>query len=109
MEQNASEREKEIIKVAQSINDLATIFRELSVLVIEQGTILDRIDYNVEQSLHKVKSGTNELRKADEYSKKARTMKCILFLLCIITVLTLILIFKHTKIPPPESGDSGHT
>lgn len=47
----ASDREKEIIQIAQSINDLSSIFNELSVLVIEQGTILDRIDYNVESTL----------------------------------------------------------
>ena len=45
---------QEIVRVAQSINELATLFRELNVLVIEQGSIIDRIDYNIEQTLGKV-------------------------------------------------------
>ena len=71
MNERASEREKEIIKVAQSINELAQLFKELNVLVLEQGTILDRIDYNIEQTAVKVKQGVQELEKADEYSKKS--------------------------------------
>lgn len=71
MNERASEREKEIIKVAQSINELAQLFKELNVLVLEQGTILDRIDYNIEQTSVKVKQGVQELEKADEYSKKS--------------------------------------
>ena len=35
--------------IAKSIEELATIFKELAVLVIDQGTILDRIDFNMEQ------------------------------------------------------------
>lgn len=42
-------REKEIMHVADSIRDLQTIFKELAVLVIDQGTIIDRIDYNIEK------------------------------------------------------------
>ena len=72
MNERASEREKEIIKVAQSINELAQLFKELNVLVIEQGTILDRIDYNIEQTAVKVRQGVQELEKADEYSKKSQ-------------------------------------
>ena len=34
---------------AQSIEELSDIFKELAVLVIDQGTILDRIDFNMEQ------------------------------------------------------------
>jgi len=97
IERQASEREREIIHIAQSINDLATIFRELSVLVIEQGTILDRIDYNIEQARDKVAEGKKELVIADEYSKKARTIKCILLLLLIVIILIVVLVVKKSK------------
>lgn len=33
---STDEREREIAQIAESINDLATMFRELSVLVVEQ-------------------------------------------------------------------------
>jgi len=97
MEKHASEREKEILNIARSINDLAAIFRELNVLVIEQGTILDRIDYNVEQTLVKVKEGVVQLKQADEYSKKARTLKCIIALIVMIIILVAILIYRLKK------------
>jgi syntaxin 16 len=97
LDRRGDEREKEILKIAQSVNDLASIFRELSVLVIEQGTILDRIDYNIEQTLVKVKSGGEELVKADKYSKKAGRRKCfcILFLMITVVVESLILMSRH--------------
>lgn len=95
-EQNADERHQEIVKIAQSINDLATLFRELNVLVIEQGTILDRIDYNIEQTLVKVQKGTQELVIADKYSRKNRSMKCIILLAFICLILIIILIAKHS-------------
>ena len=71
LDKTVNEREKEIIRIAQSINELSTVFKELSVLVIEQGSVLDRIDYNIENTLVKVQSGVKELKIADEYSKKS--------------------------------------
>ena len=46
----AEERDREVRNILQSISDLTNIMRDLSVLVIDQGTILDRIDYNMEQA-----------------------------------------------------------
>jgi syntaxin 16 len=45
------------------MHTIAEIFRELQTLVIDQGTLLDRIDYNVEQMSVNVKSAVRELDK----------------------------------------------
>ena len=50
MDAFAQERDREVRNILQSINDLAQIMKDLSVLVIDQGTIVDRIDYNMEQA-----------------------------------------------------------
>ena len=62
-------RDQEIAKIAQSIEELGTIFKELAVLVIDQGTILDRIDYNMEAVVEHTKTGIKQLEKAEKSQK----------------------------------------
>lgn len=50
----AVQREEELRNLLRSIEELNSIFKDISILVIEQGTILDRIDYNIEQAEHNV-------------------------------------------------------
>jgi syntaxin 16 len=47
--------------IAKSIHQLAEIFRDLQTMIIDQGTILDRIDYNIEQVATSMKSAHTEL------------------------------------------------
>jgi syntaxin 16 len=47
----AMERSKEINEMVENLTELGTIFKELNTLVVEQGTVLDRIDYNIEQGV----------------------------------------------------------
>ncbi|XP_004841003.1 syntaxin-16 isoform X6 [Heterocephalus glaber] len=66
VEQNTlmvEERAREILQIAQSISDLNEIFRDLGAMIVEQGTVLDRIDYNVEQSCIKTEDGLKQLHK----------------------------------------------
>ena len=56
-----AQREKEINDIAQGIIELADIFKELQGMVIDQGTMLDRIDYNVENMAVNVKAADKEL------------------------------------------------
>uniref|UniRef100_A0A8C7QK18 Syntaxin 16 n=1 Tax=Oncorhynchus mykiss TaxID=8022 RepID=A0A8C7QK18_ONCMY len=94
VEQNTvmvEEREREVRQIVQSITDLNEIFRDLAGMVVEQGTVLDRIDFNVEQSCVKTDEGLKQLQKAEQYQKKNRKMLVILILTVIVVVLILIL------------------
>lgn len=90
-------RDQEIQKIAQSIEELGQIFKELAVLVIDQGTILDRIDYNMEAVVEHTKTGIQQLEKAERHQKVARPMKCILCLVSLIGILLIILVLKHRR------------
>lgn len=56
-----AQREREIEDIAQGIIELADIFKELQGMVIDQGTMLDRIDYNIENMSVNVKAADKEL------------------------------------------------
>nr|CAG4641923.1 EOG090X0AQP [Eurycercus lamellatus] len=95
MEENSAfveQREKEIQNVVRSIFELNSIFKEISHMVADQGTVLDRIDYNVEQTQVRVHLGLNHLQKAEGYQKKNRKMMCIVALAATTIVLIIILI-----------------
>ncbi|CAO3661328.1 unnamed protein product [Umbelopsis ramanniana] len=91
------QREREINQIAKSIYQLADIFRDLQTLVIDQGTMLDRIDYNIEQTNVQVQHAVVELDQGAKYQKKTRNRKLILLLILVIMLLIVILIFKPKR------------
>lgn len=56
------------------VNDLAQVFKSLNQLVIDQGTILDRIDYNIDSTVANVKKANVQLRKVIKCSIHHRLM-----------------------------------
>lgn len=91
----AVEREEQIGSIVQSIADLKHIFKDLAVMVQDQGTILDRIDYNIEQTQVQVQEGYKQLKKADSYQKANKKLYCIVVLAAAIILLSfLFVIFK---------------
>ncbi|XP_064599143.1 syntaxin-16-like [Liolophura sinensis] len=85
-------REKEIAQIVKSINDLNEIFKDLGSMIVDQGTILDRIDYNIEHATTTVEKGLQQLQKAEKYQKKNRKMFIILILFVVVIILIIILI-----------------
>jgi syntaxin 16 len=57
------QREREITDIAKGIIELADIFKELQNMVIDQGTLLDRIDFNIETMAVNLKGADVELTK----------------------------------------------
>ncbi|CZT51131.1 related to the member of the syntaxin family of t-SNAREs TLG2 [Rhynchosporium secalis] len=91
-----TQREREITDIAQGIIELADIFKELQTMIIDQGTMLDRIDYNVERMAVDVKAADKELNVASGYQKKG-TKRRIIFLLILLVVGMFILLMVKPK------------
>ncbi|RYQ90079.1 hypothetical protein Ahy_B09g096365 isoform E [Arachis hypogaea] len=81
--------------VVESVNELAQIMKDLSVLVIDQGTIVDRIDYNIQNVATTVEDGLKQLQKAERNQKKGGMVMCATVLLIMCLVMLVLLILKE--------------
>ncbi|XP_031845021.1 syntaxin 16 [Nomia melanderi] len=91
----ALEREEQIGSIVQSIADLRHVFKDLANMVQDQGTILDRIDYNIEQTQVQIQESYKQLKKADSYQRANKKLYCIVVLAgAIILVSLLFVVFK---------------
>eukprot|EP00039_Didymoeca_costata_P006690 m.92458 g.92458 ORF g.92458 m.92458 type:complete len:351 (+) comp13352_c0_seq1:146-1198(+) len=88
------QRESEVTKIVESIHELTDIFKDLALLVVDQGTILDRIDYNIETAATAIEQGHKNLEQGEKYQKSATKKRIILLLIVIIVGILFALIFK---------------
>ncbi|KAF7361877.1 Syntaxin-like t-snare protein tlg2 [Mycena venus] len=101
--QDLTQRDRELTEIAKSISQLAELFKDLSVLVIDQGTLLDSVEYNIEQTAFQVEDAVRELKVATGYQKNTGRRQCIFLLLLVIFGLIVVLILKpkrHSSAPP---------
>jgi len=94
IEMMANQREADTRQIYRSVVELADIFKDLAVLVVDQGTILDRIDYNIEQASMHTQKAVVELQQARGHQKSARTKYCIILLCVLIMALLIIIVLK---------------
>jgi syntaxin 16 len=94
-EEILNNRDNEIGNLVNSINELANIFKHLQSLVLDQGTILDRIDHNIETAITNTSEAHKELKKADENMKSNCYRNTNMTLILIIFVLAVLIIFKY--------------
>lgn len=88
------DRDREVQSIVTSIHELAQVMKDLSVLVIEQGTVLDRIDYNMESAVAQVDQGVAQLEKAERKQRQGLAATCIMFLLLAIAILVIFVVIK---------------
>ena len=121
------QRDREVTEIAKSIADLAVLFKDLSSMVIDQGTLLDSVEYNIEQTAVQVSQAVKELDVATKcvffdviftlglpdhgayvallslfrYQKNTGRRSCIFLLLLIIFGLIIVLVFKPRRHSSP--------
>lgn len=94
MEALVEGRDSEVIRVVSSISELAQIMKDLSVLVIEQGTVLDRIDYNLEQTASRIDQGVRQLKRADRAQRRGLVASCVMILLVAVAAMLVVVVVK---------------
>ena len=87
-------RDNELNNLLDNVNELAQLFKDMQTLVMEQGTILDRIDYNIDIASTNVTAGKKNIVKAEEYQKKNCFRNVIIVLIICIFIEGILLIFK---------------
>ncbi|KAH8827977.1 t-SNARE [Flagelloscypha sp. PMI_526] len=100
---NIRSRTHELDEIGKSIASLAELFKDLQGLVIDQGTLLDSVEWNLENANTHMEESVKELKIATRYQKNTGRRKCIFLLLLIIFGLIVVLIFKprrHSSDPP---------
>lgn len=74
MEAQKREQNAQITQLMESVQEVHQMFADLRDMVVEQGTMLDRIDYNLEKTHEHMQKGLEQLHKAREQQKKCVVM-----------------------------------
>ena len=87
-------RDSQLNNLLDNVNDLTQLFKDMQNLVMEQGSILDRIDYNIDIASTNISSGKKSIIKANKYHKNNCFRNVIIILLVCIFIELLLLILK---------------
>jgi len=97
MEVIAAQRSSEIAQIASSVVELNRIFKDLATLVIDQGSVLDRIDCNTEKIYQKSHEAKGQLHLAVKRKKESdsRAWRCLLVWGSADLILLIVLLVKY--------------
>jgi len=87
-------RDAQMNIITKSISELNQIFQEINTMVVNQGSLMDRIDYNIETVQLKVEQGALQISKAEKSARSARKLKCIMAMAGSVLLALLILIIQ---------------
>jgi len=76
------QRDKELESILSSIIEVNDMFKEFNQIVVQQGTLLDRIDFNLEATHNYAKEGVTHLKVA-ETAQSCSRLTLILILLVV--------------------------
>ncbi|OWA51647.1 Syntaxin [Hypsibius exemplaris] len=82
-------RHEDIIKLETSIKELSEMFSDMAMLVESQGELIDRVEYNVQQSVDYIETAKQDTKKAVKYQSQARR-KQIVILVIVVVILVIV-------------------
>ena len=88
------ERDQAVTKIVDSLRVLLEMQKDLHTMIVDQGTVLDRIDYNMTLTHDRVVQSKKELIKANDHLEAGSFKICVLLLVILIIGFTLALLVK---------------
>jgi syntaxin 16 len=88
------ERDNELDKIVKGVSNLHEMFKDMTILVNEQGTILDRIDYNIDIGYDNVSRGKKKLHEANESKKGSCFRNAIMLLMLFVFIESMLILNK---------------
>lgn len=88
------EREQGIIEIQQQIGEVSEIFKDLAMLVHDQGTFIDNMDSNIDKAHSATVQGTSQLAKAAETQRPNSSLTCLLLVIfaIVLLIVTIVLV-----------------
>ncbi len=87
--QEVQQRNNDILKIEQSVNELFNMFQEMEMLLENQQGMVDAIEQHVDNTVDHMEQGSKQLTTAIVHAKSARRKKWFLFICCIIVLIIL--------------------
>lgn len=85
---------EDLSRMLEQINSLTDLLSQMNEMVVEQGTLVDRIDMNLEDAVTKTKKGNEELLKAKEELEKGCAARLLRYLIVANLIIFLLLLLK---------------
>ena len=95
LKREALDYDQEIDRLGEGITNIHSLFKQMNEIVIHQGEVVDRIDYNIEVALKHVAKGKTNLVQAKQYQEHKCAGWCIKMELIAVVFLAILIFIKY--------------
>ena len=89
-----NELDREYTNILNNVKALHDMFADLHTMVVEQGSILDRIEYNMTKTYDSVASAKEKIQKAKTHQEASASTSCFMLLVVLVGGCLLALFIK---------------
>jgi SNARE domain len=97
LKREALQYESEVDKAVEGIRSIHSLFKQMNDIVMQNGEVVDRIDYNIDTAMKSVQRGKKELIKAQQYQENGCARKFIKGQITLVLFLALLIFLKYSK------------
>lgn len=87
--------DQEIDKLTEGVMNIRNLMRDINDVAIQQGEVVDRIDFNIETAMKHVVKGKKNLVEAREYQENGCARWCIKMQLIAVMILGILIFIKY--------------